>query len=198
MILKKWVLIKLIIFFSIYIICEFYISYFKDYIDLGQSMNIDGYTRILLSDTFGYLAPLGFESPIEAILNSDIKNSIIPSALWYLALGNWHLMLVINLTILVIIANVLEKIGGVLVISEEKIHTLIALFLLSPSTLYYCIGSCKELVMTLLLLFVFYFYIKDMKKKLLMVLIFLVILRYQMIIIIILTALIMPFPKKML
>ncbi len=157
-----------------------YYNYFSIYLEQDQFTNILGFTRIVIPDTFIYKSVLDDTSNIfQSILISSVKNTIGPSLIWALVLKNWTIVILFNTIILLISINRLIKISKVLNLKYSYENIVLIIFFL-PITLYFTIGSLKEIPCFFGLISFFYFYISDQKFKIILYFFFLFIFRYQL------------------
>lgn len=157
-----------------------YITTFKESLTSGDWVSSNGYTFIVIPDTFLYSDLVNVDSLFETALLSGVKNSIVPSLLWIVAGFDWVTIGLINIGIAYLITfymNLLAKHYDILC-SKAELAALI--FLILPTTFYYSIGALKELPMALCLVAGFY-YINLRKIKIFsLILLALVLTRYQM------------------
>jgi hypothetical protein len=160
-----------------------YSNFFIDYLVVNEWLNVSGYTRIIIPDTFLYLSILDGNS-LVSLLNIGIKNTIGPSLLWYLTDGNWYLMIFLNWLMIGLIAIYIVKISNIYSISTTQIQVAALLFLLSPTCAYYSVGALKEIPTTLLLLIYVRGILTGSKWSVIVSSILLILFRYQLAVVI--------------
>lgn len=171
------------IFFSFlffFILSIAYYNFFSIYLEQDQFTNILGFTRVVIPDTFIYKSVLDDTSNIfQSIIISSVKNTIGPSLIWALVLKNWTIVILFNTLILLISIKRLIRIAKILNLNYSYLN-LVFIILFLPITLYFSIGSLKEIPCFFGLISFFYFYIKRNNFKLLLYFFFLFIFRYQL------------------
>ena len=157
-----------------------YYNYFSIYLEQDQFTNILGFTRVVIPDTFIYKSVLDDTSNIfQSIIISSVKNTIGPSLIWALVLKNWTIVILLNTLILLISIIRLIRIARILNLNYFNLN-LYYIILFLPITLYFSIGSLKEIPCFFGLISFYYFYIKGLKFKIILYFSFLFIFRYQL------------------
>lgn len=176
---------KKFIFFITFLeftISSLYFAYFSNALHEEIWENYLGFTRLVIPDVFIYLNIVDFNSPVRSILFAGIKNSIIPSFLWFIAHSNWQVVILLNSIILFWGLNYFRKIASICKIDERKTKIMLILFALLPSTILYSIGALKEIPTLTFSLGFIYCYIKEKRFCWIMFFFLLVLCRYQMVI----------------
>ena len=74
-----------------------YLDYFYAYLAHGEWLDLEnGFTRILIPDTFIYKSIIDTDNVWLSIILSGVKNTIGPSFIWYAAQFDWFIVLFIN------------------------------------------------------------------------------------------------------
>ena len=161
-----------------------YLDYFYVYLVNGEWFGLEnGFTRVLVPDTFLYKSVIDVDNVWLSIILSNVKNTIGPSSIWYVAQFDWFIVLFINIVIVWFILVFFEKNLNYYGVSPRVIQYTVLVFALLPSTSFYAIGALKELPTMLLLLMFVYFYNRRRLFILLWVSAALIVFRYQLIVI---------------
>lgn len=181
--IKLLILIEVFILLVAFLICIMYIDFFHEYFQEERYLNILNYTRIIAPDTFLYKSLINEDFPLQSIISSNVKNNIIPSAIWYIFNYNYYAVLMFNIAIIAIIVIYVYKLSFSFQIAKNRILLYSVLFIAIPSTLYYSIGSLKELITCFLLISFVYHFKKGHILKLAVVSLFIILVRYQLVVI---------------
>jgi len=157
-----------------------YFTYFSNALHEQIWENYLGFTRIVIPDTFIYLNIIDSVNPINSILFAGIKNSIIPSFLWFIAHSNWYFAILLNSIILFWGLNYFRKIASIFRVGEQKTKIMMTILALLPSTILYSIGALKEIPTLAFSLGFIYCYMKEKRFCWMMFFFLLVLCRYQM------------------
>ena len=179
-----WILTKAVIISVIAIIGEIYIDYFYNALQNSEWLDVDGYTRIVIPDTFLYLKAIR-DDGFLSVLFSDVKNAIGPCLLWLISGYDWRIVLLLNVSFLALLVHYMQCIFEFHNIQGNKAKIAILSFLSMPMVLYYSVGSLKEIPMMLILTASYFYYIKNRLGILLILSAVMVAFRYQIIVIII-------------
>ena len=91
-----WRLIKVAILLIHGAIGFFYIQYFHASLSSNEYEHVNGFTRIVIPDSFLYKDIIDVDNILVSIGLSGVKNTIGPSTLWVLADFNWYVVFCIN------------------------------------------------------------------------------------------------------
>jgi len=182
----QWRLIKFVFLIGYFLAGIAYIEHFNAALSSNEFENIDGFTRIVIPDTFLYKNIIDAENFIGTILSSGVKNSFVPSAIWLLADFNWNVVLAINVIFLMFVVHYIERLSAQYAIPKTQARLAILIFLLMPANFYYSIGALKELPMMLFMLALIYHFNNRQFKLMLFYALSICLLRYQMLIILVL------------
>lgn len=153
----------------------FYLNKFHDSLIIGEWLNINGFTRVVIPDTFRYFN-LG-ENDFSDV--GSVKNSFIPALLWFFLKFNWYralwLNFLINIAAFVFISKILDK----QFISKERKTKILVLILFNPGSLYYSLGVLKEPLTLLFLLSSLYYFLNKKWLYFVTSCILLVLVRFQ-------------------
>lgn len=158
-----------------------YYVYFSEALDNNEWENVNGFTRIIIPDTFYYLKITGLPDPIVSILFAGLKNTIVPSLIWFMANGQWVLVSLVNSLFLFIGLMYFAKTARLLNVPSQKILFLMALLALLPATVFHSVGALKEIPNLLFLMGFFYHYLKGDRARWLLYALLCVLLRYQLV-----------------
>ena len=174
-----------------------YLDYFYAYLAHGEWLDLEnGFTRILIPDTFIYKSIIDTDNVWLSIILSGVKNTIGPSFIWYAAQFDWFIVLFINVVIIWFIFVFFEKNLNYYGVSPRVAQHTMLVFALLPSTSFYAIGALKELPTMLLLLMLVYFYNRRRLFIVLWVSVALIFFRYQLIVILLGTVAITRFNNR--
>ena len=185
--ISKLFLIRCILTTLLIIVSWFYLDYFYPYLITGEWLDLDnGFTRIIVPDTFIYERTIDKDNVLMSIIFSSVKNTIGPSLIWFFSGYNWYVVLLLNSIFVWLILLFLEKNLKFYGVNSKKIYSVVVVFSLLPSTTFYMIGSLKELPTMLFLLMILFF--ANTKKWILLglAILLLILFRYQFIFVFIL------------
>lgn len=156
-----------------------YYEYFSEFLTNDQFTNANGFTRIVIPDTFSYKNIIDDELIIQSILFSSLKNTIGPSFIWVITSNNWVLVSFLNTVFVFFTLRYLIKITNELKLPVHKSYYLIIIIVALPTTLYFSIGALKEIPCLFALTGFFYNFIKKKTAASIFFLFFLIVFRYQ-------------------
>jgi len=172
----------------IMLVSYLYLDYFHIYLYNGDWLDLEnGYTRIIVPDTFIYNNIVDVDNAWFSIISSGVKNTIGPSLIWFFGQFDWFVVLGINIFFIWFIFVFFERNLRFYAVEKVQIQRAMVLLALLPSMWFYTIGALKELPMMLfLLMFVHYF---NQKKWIgfFLTLVALVVFRYQLMVILLTT-----------
>lgn len=166
---------------SVFLLSWSYYVYFSEPLNDGVWQNIDGFTRIVIPDTFLYKNIIDFSNPIGSIVLSTVKNTIGPSLIWFVVNGEWILVSVVNSVFLFAALLYLARIARLLGIPQRHALALMSIIALLPATVYYSVGALKEIPSLLFLTGFFYHYLKRDRARWLLYALLCVLFRYQLV-----------------
>ena len=158
-----------------------YVANFHSALASGDWIDVKGYTRIVIPDTFVYKDLIDEELSLLAISVIGIKNAIGPAIIWNIALSDWFLVVVLNsLMLLALLLYVIELCKHFKIPRQRTRFIVLALGLM-PTMAYFSIGALKELP-TLLAITAFHFhFIRQQTARWMLMVIILLLFRYQLI-----------------
>ncbi len=165
--------------FIVFLLTWSYYSYFSEALNDDLWEDINGFTRIIIPDTFIYRNVVDFSNPFTSIVFAGIKNSIGPSFIWYMTNNQWVFVLFVNAVILYVELMYIAKTAQFFNIPRRKTLSIMILIALLPDTLYYSVGALKEIPTLALMSGFFYHYLKYERIKWLLCVFLLIIFRYQ-------------------
>jgi len=157
---KSWIILQIIIFTLITLFTFKYISFFHEALENSIYQNVNGYTRIVTPDTFLYKNIINTENVLLSIILSGVKNSLGTSFMWYLSSFNWYVNNILNIFFILLIVLYTKKLLLEYNVQESKIQLAILSIIILPSTIFYSIGSLKEIPTALLFIMILYYYKK--------------------------------------
>jgi len=175
-----------------------YIQFFHESLISNEWEHVNGFTRIIVPDTFLYKSIIDFDNIFLSLGLSGVKNSAGPSFLWILAGFDWYFIYFINILFFMFIVFYMEKLAKQYRLDKSKAQLAIIAFLLLPTNFYYSIGALKELPTALFLLACVYHFNAKQIKAFVLFSILLILFRYQMLLILILYAIGSKFHKNQL
>lgn len=181
---KKTTLLALWLSFGVFCISACYYSHFHDALNRGIYQCVDGFTRIIIPDTFLYKDIIHDSDVLQSIVYSSVKNTIGPSFIWVVAQSNWILVSLLNSLMLLMALTYQARIARLLGISERRIVIFTVVLALLPATLYHSVGALKEIPTLLCLLGFLYHYLKRERVRWVVFAILLVVFRYQLILVV--------------
>jgi hypothetical protein len=140
--------------------CCYYL-FFSEAINSGEWLDVKGFTKIIIPDSFLYLDVLNAEETLQSLIESNVKNTIGPSIIWFLVQKNWIMASLFNSILLLFTFLYLLKIADILEIEEKKLNIVMLTLALLPSTIYHSVGVLKEIPCMLFLVGFFYHYLKN-------------------------------------
>ncbi len=132
----------------------------------------------VIPDTYIYHDVLNEGSGLLSIISSTVKNTFVPSAIWYLAGGEWILVLAMNVFFYYLMTGYVIEVCKMYNISYKRI---VLLLTFAPVTLFYMVGALKELPTMILLLGFFVNSIRQRYLSVFVIIALLALLRYQII-----------------
>ena len=81
---------------STFVLSLAYVANFHSALATGDWIDVKGYTRIVIPDTFVYKGLIDGELSLLGITVAGIKNAIGPALIWNLAFSNWFLVATLN------------------------------------------------------------------------------------------------------
>jgi hypothetical protein len=152
-------------FLSFLISC-FYYSLFSDALTSQDWLNINGFTKIVVPDTFLYSDVVnGSDDIFKSLIESSVKNTVGPSILWFFAKGSWILTLLFNSIQLFFTLLYVSKLAILLNVKKQKTRIIMFVLALMPATIYHSIGALKEIPTMLFVTGFFYHYLRKEKKQ---------------------------------
>ena len=140
--------------------------------------HVFGFTRIIIPDTFRYLAIANAENAAEFFLLVGTRNSIGPSLVWLIFQENWYLVSIFN-TICFLFVLIYTKRLIILLDSSQKSKCYSVSLILTLVCMYYSVGSLKEIPTLLGITAFVYHFLTKQKTKALMWFLFLTLFRFQ-------------------
>jgi hypothetical protein len=165
--------------FLVFILSSSYYSYFSVALNDDIWENVNGFTRIIIPDTFLYRNVVDFSNPFTSIVFAGIKNSIGPSFIWFITNGKWVLVSFVNAVFLFIELMYIAKTARFFSVPSNKIFSMMILIALLPSTIYHSVGALKEVPTLAFMSGFFYHYLKGERIKCILYMGLLIIFRYQ-------------------
>lgn len=147
-------------FFS-FLISSCYYLIFADALANEEWLDVNGFAKIIIPDTFLYLKVIDNQNILKSLLESGVKNTIGPSILWVFARGNWILAGLFNSIQLLFTLLYVSRIARTLKIEESRSRIIQVLVALMPATIYYSVGALKEIPTMLFLTGFFYHFLKN-------------------------------------
>jgi hypothetical protein len=139
--------------------------FFADALNYGDWIDVKGFTRIVVPDTFIYKSVIENQNLLTALADTSVKNTLGPSTIWYFANGDWIIASCLNSFCLFFVLLYVTKIATILKIKNNQIKTLLIILSLLPSTIYHSVGALKEIPTMLFLTGFFYHYIKKQNTR---------------------------------
>jgi hypothetical protein len=139
-----------------------YYLFFEKSIGAGEWTEVQGFTRIIIPDSYMYLNEMNSGGTLVSLLESSVKNTIGPSMIWFIVQNDWILASLFNSFQILFTLLYLSKISKILGIEESEIIAIMIIVALLPATIYHSVGALKEIPSMMLLTGFFYHYlIKD-------------------------------------
>ena len=170
------ILLSLIFF----VISVAYYQYFSQFLNEDQYTNANGFTRLIIPDSFLYKAIIDDQLIFQSIFFSGVKNTIGPSFIWFIASNNWVSVAFINTVFIFFTLRYLIKIADELKLPVNKSYYLVFIIATLPSTLFFSVGALKEIPCLFGVVAFFYNYIKQKRVAYVFFLLFLILFRYQL------------------
>ena len=142
-----------------------YYSHFADALQVGVWQDVDGYTRIVIPDTLLYQALSEGNSVRTTLVIAAVKNSVGPTAIWYITGNSWIGVAVVNAVLLFAALWFVWGISGELSFRRRNRRLALLIVALLPDTIFYSVGALKEIPNMTFLLGFFYFYISRKRIK---------------------------------
>jgi len=193
---KKSTCLAFFLVFGVFCASAGYYAYFRIPLDGEMWQNVDGFTRIIIPDTFVYRDIIDDSNIVNSIIFSSIKNTIGPSFIWVLADKNWVLVSLFNSLMLFMALVYQARIARLLGISEHRINMFTVVLALLPATLYHSVGALKEIPTLLFLLGFFHHHVKRERIRCLSFAVLLVLFRYQLVFVVMGFVVCVQFRKK--
>jgi hypothetical protein len=160
-----------------------YVSNFHSALATGDWIDIKGFTRIVIPDTFIYKYLLSEELSLFEISVAGIKNIIGPALIWHLAFSNWFLVATLNCLMLLSLLFYVIKLCKHFKVPPARTQFIVLALGLMPTMTYFSIGALKELP-TLLAITAFYFhFIRQQTIRWMLMVLILLLFRYQLIVV---------------
>jgi hypothetical protein len=173
-----------------------YVHYFHQELLVGEFQHVRGYTGLVIPDTFLYKQAINPDDVLSSILLSAMKNSIVPCFIWWASGYDWYWVTVVNCFLLFGAILYLQKIFAEYHIHKSRSRFFGILLMLLPMSLYYAIGSLKEIPSLLCLTAFFYYYISGDRLRVVFFATLLIIIRYQFAVVLFLFILMDIFKRK--
>ena len=139
-----------------FIVGGLYIDYFIEGLQSGEYLDINGFTRIVIPDTFKYFS-LGENDAYGA---ESMKNSLFTALIWLFLKFNWYYALIFNYFVNLASYFYLLRLMRHLEFDSKREIFVSLFFLFNPSTIYYSIGILKETMTILFLSAVIYYFLR--------------------------------------
>jgi len=157
-----------------------YINFFEVSLADGYWLSVDGFSRIVIPDTFLYSDIIDVNNVITSLAESGVKNALVPALIWYAVGFDWYLTFFLNIFLIYCCTLYMKGLAKQYGISVIRARSAVVVFLIMPTTIYYAIGALKELPMMLGFLAILYHYNSRNFKAVLLAALFLVATRYQL------------------
>lgn len=191
-----WGVVRVGAITAVLAVCLLYVFTLHEHLENAEWEHVAGLTRILIPDTFMYAAIVEENDFTTSVLFSGIKNSIGPSAIWYLTGFNWYAVSFFNVAILYFVTVYIEKNCRFYGVADTAIRRSTLIFVATPAVAFYSVGALKELPMMLLILMALYYYNRKAWGWAVLAASMLVVFRYQMIIILFFMVILAGFKNK--
>lgn len=174
------------LFFAFFLsLCAFLFSwahyvYFSEALNNNEWESVNGFTRIVIPDTFLYKEVLDFSDPLTSVVLAGVKNTVGPSLIWYVTNGKWISVLAINAVLLFLTVLYLARLARLMRIARHGAWALMAIVALLPATIYHSVGALKEIPTLLFLTGFFYHYLKGDRTKWVLFSLACILFRYQL------------------
>ena len=165
---------------ALFAISVAYYEYFSQFLNEDQYTNANGFTRLIIPDTFLYKAIIDDQLIFQSIFFSAVKNTIGPSFIWVIASNNWVFVAFINAVFVFFTLRYLVKIADELKLPVHKSYYLVFIIATLPTTLFFSVGALKEIPCLFGLVAFFYNYIMQKKNAYVFFFFFLILFRYQL------------------
>lgn len=158
-----------------------YVANFHSALATGDWIDVKGYTRIVIPDTFVYKELIDEELSLLAITVAGIKNAIGPALIWNIAFSDWFLVAALNSLMLLALLLYVITLCKHFKVPRSRTRFIVLALGLMPTMAYFSIGALKELP-TLLAITAFYFhFIRQQTVRWMLMVIILLLFRYQLI-----------------
>lgn len=146
----------------------------------GEWLNVGGYTRLLIPDTFLYRDLLEEDLALGFFV-AGVKNAIGPALLWLVAGGNWYAVAVINAGLLLLTLVYARAICRHLDVSPGATRATLLILGFLPVMFFHSVGALKELPTLAATTGFVYHWMRGHTWRWLVMAIVLVLLRYQLV-----------------
>jgi hypothetical protein len=173
------------VFFSWFVLlfCSLlYVSYFYGALDNNEWLDVNGFTRILIPDSFLYIDLVQDIDDIEPgkVAVAGVKNAVGPVLMWLAGGSDWYGMAVVNSLLALVTGRYTIKICEHFQLSPERTFPILAILMLTPVIMYYCVGPAKELPTLTALTGFFYHFLKQHRCRWILAAAAVVLFRYQL------------------
>jgi hypothetical protein len=160
-----------------------YTAFFHDALVNGDWMEVDGFSRIVIPDTFAYRSLLGEDFSLLGFAVAGVKNAIGPALLWKVAQSDWYDVAALNSLLLLATMLYTVRLCEHFRIPSKRARTIVLLLGLMPVMAYYSVGALKELPNIAAMTAFYYHFIKRQTWRWLLMAFVLFLFRYQTIVV---------------
>jgi hypothetical protein len=138
-----------------------YYSFFAEALNSQEWLDVKGFTRIIIPDSFLYRDLIDKDNILDSLLQSNVKNAIGPSLIWIIAQSDWVLTLFFNAMVLFATLLYTSGIAKILGVKNSSARYSMVLLAFLPSTVYHSVGALKEIPSMLFVTGFFFHYLKQ-------------------------------------
>lgn len=161
-----------------------YVYFFDAALKNGEWLDVSGFARIVIPDTFVYKSLIDDGFSIFTISLTGVKNAVGPAIIWFIALSDWYLVVGINGAIILATLYYVIYILNYFDAGDAKIRLAVICLCLMPTMIYYSVGALKELPTLLTITAFYYHYIRRHLARWILMSAIICVFRYQMIVVI--------------
>jgi hypothetical protein len=155
-----------------------HLSAFGEALRQTRWLNLFGYTRVIIPDTFTYFWIAQVDSIPALFSKAQIKNSFGPALLWWLSGNNWYLLSYFNAMCFALTLVYTRSLITLLDPAQLRRFKWIA-FVLTVASCYYSVGALKEIPTLLGFTAFVYHFVARQKMPAIVWFGFLTLFRYQ-------------------
>lgn len=161
-----------------------YLSYFHADLLEGEWMDVRGFTRIVIPDTFVYAGLIDEEFSPLGFAVAGVKNALVPALMWWATDSSWYAVTLINslclLWSLIYVAKLCERFN----LRGQRARFIVLTVGLMPVMTYYSTGALKEIPSLLAVTGFFFHYLAGNTRRWMAFAVALFLFRYQMAVIV--------------